>query len=152
MKTIAKNYDVIVIGGGPGGSTTAAYLGKMGYNVLLIEKMSFPRFHIGESLTGMAAEVLSDFNLEQKMVENNFPVKGGVKVLGKDAKSEFFVSVLRETWQVKRSDFDKLLLDNAINHNVTVLKATVKDVIKEQERIIGAVSYTHLTLPTTSRV
>lgn len=140
MKTNKNAFDVIVIGGGPGGSTTAAYLGKMGYDVLLIEKMKFPRFHVGESLTGMAAEIIEDFNLESKMAENNFPVKGGVKVLGKGAKSEFFVSVLRETWQVTWASFDTVLLDNAINQGVTIQKRTVKEVLTDGDRVIG-VSY-----------
>jgi flavin-dependent dehydrogenase len=47
-------YDVIVIGGGPGGATLAAYLAQANVRVLIIEKETFPRYHIGESLTGMA--------------------------------------------------------------------------------------------------
>lgn len=137
MKRVKTNYDVLVIGGGPGGSTTAAYLGRMGYDVLLIEKSNFPRFHIGESLTGMAAEVIEDFALESQMSKHKFPVKGGVKVLGKGAKSEFFVSVLRPTWQVRRAEFDDVLLENAINHGVTRIKAQAKGVIKKGEQVIG---------------
>jgi flavin-dependent dehydrogenase len=44
------SYDALIIGGGPGGSTTATYLAKAGKRVLVLEKETFPRFHIGESL------------------------------------------------------------------------------------------------------
>lgn len=47
MKT---NYDVIVIGGGPGGSSIATLLQRKGWDVVLFEKAKFPRYHIGESL------------------------------------------------------------------------------------------------------
>jgi len=132
-----QTFDVVVIGGGPGGSVTAAYLGKQGYKILLIEKAKFPRFHIGESLTGMAAQILADFDLESKMKDYDFPVKGGVKVLGKEAKSEFFVSVLRKTWQVRRADFDTMLLENAAEHGVTIVQGMAKDVLKEGDRVVG---------------
>jgi len=47
---MSDRYDVIVIGGGPGGSTTATLLADTGRKVLLLERGHFPRFHIGESL------------------------------------------------------------------------------------------------------
>ncbi len=136
-----NNYDVIVIGGGPGGSTTAAYLGRMGYKIALIERESFPRYHVGESLTGMAAEIIEDFALEDQMEEFKFPIKGGVKVLGKEAKSEFFVAVLRQTWQVRRDEFDKMLLDNALKHHVHLIKGAVRDILFEGGKTTG-VNYT----------
>ena len=48
--TRASECDVLVIGGGPAGSTAAALLGERGYRVTLLEKAHHPRFHIGESL------------------------------------------------------------------------------------------------------
>ncbi len=49
MKT-KNNYDVIVIGGGPAGSSASALLSEQGHRVLLLEREKFPRYHIGESL------------------------------------------------------------------------------------------------------
>ena len=46
----AEKFDVIVMGGGPGGASTATFLAQKGYRVLLLERERFPRFHIGESL------------------------------------------------------------------------------------------------------
>ena len=128
---------MVVIGCGPGGSTLAAYLSRAGLSVLALEKARFPRYHIGESLTGMVADVLEDFDLEPEMERLQFPPKGGVKVLGRDAKSEFFVPVLRPTWQVRRDEFDQLLLDNAIRHGATHRYGAVQDVLKEGERLVG---------------
>lgn len=136
-KGTANHYDVIVIGGGPAGSTTATYLARKNYNVLILEKATFPRYHVGESLTGMATEIIEDFGLETEMEKHKFPVKGGVKVLGEGAKSEFFVSVLRSTWQVRRAEFDDILLDNALKHGAKRLHATVKQVLKEGDRVVG---------------
>ncbi len=132
-----ESFDVAVIGCGPGGSTLAAYLARAGLSVLTIEKKPFPRYHIGESLTGMVADVLEDFGLEPEMERRQFPLKGGVKVMGRDAKSEFFVPVVRPTWQVRRDEFDQILLDHAISLGVTHRYGTVQGVLWEGDQIVG---------------
>ena len=50
-------FDVAIVGCGPGGSSLATYLAQAGLSVIAIEKEAFPRYHIGESLTGMATNV-----------------------------------------------------------------------------------------------
>ena len=57
MTTQQHSYDVIVAGGGPGGSTTASFLRKLGRSVLVLEKERFPRFHLGESLLPCGGEI-----------------------------------------------------------------------------------------------
>ena len=132
-----ESFDVVVIGAGPGGTTVASYLIRAGLTVLLLEKQSFPRFHVGESLTGVAAEIIADFNLTDTVNSYDFPVKGGVKVIGKGAKNEFFVPVMRSTWQVRRAEFDRILLTHAKSQGVTYRQGHVKSVLKTGERVTG---------------
>lgn len=132
-----ETADVVVIGGGPGGACLSAYLAQAGVNVMTLEKETFPRYHIGESLTGMASSVLNDFGLGAEMDARQFPPKGGVKVIGQGAKSEFFVPVLQETWQVRRDEFDKILLDHAIALGTDHRYGTVKEVVREENKVVG---------------
>src|SRR5262245_22734662 len=139
----SADFDVVIIGCGPGGTTLAAYLARAGLSVLALEKEPFPRYHIGESLTGMAATVLQDFGLDAEMDRRQFPRKGGVKVIGREAKNEFFVPVLVPTWQVRRDEFDQLLLDNALQHGVTHRYGTVRDLLWDGERVVGVRYLSH---------
>lgn len=135
--TSEECFDVVVIGCGVSGSTLAAYLAKADISVLVIEKESFPRYHVGESLTGMVGTILAELGLEAEMSERQFVPKGGVKVLGRDAKSEFFVPVLRPTWQVRREEFDHMLLNKAIELGTEHRYGTVKEVLTEGDRVVG---------------
>src|SRR5213082_236259 len=76
--------DVLIIGGGPGGATAAMLLIREGIKPIVLEQETFPRFHIGESMTGEAAQLLRRLGLEEKMLSANYPVKHGVKVYGAD--------------------------------------------------------------------
>ena len=64
--------DVVVIGGGPGGSTVATLLAQQGVQVELFERETFPRFHIGESLIPETYWVLKRLNMLEKMRESRF--------------------------------------------------------------------------------
>ena len=77
--------DVLIIGGGPGGSAAAMFLLRQGINPVILEQEEFPRFHIGESLTGEAAQVLRRLGLAEKMDAMANPIKHGVKVYGTNA-------------------------------------------------------------------
>ena len=72
--------DVLIIGGGPGGAAAAMFLLREGIVPLILEQEEFPRFHIGESLTGEAAQVLRRLGLKEKMEQMENPVKHGVAV------------------------------------------------------------------------
>lgn len=137
MATIREHYDVIVVGAGPAGSATAMLLAQQGRSVLLIEKDAFPRYHVGESLTGTAGDFIERHGLVEDMARLDFPPKPGVKVLGRDAKNEFFVPVLRPTWQVRRAEFDDLLLKRAIDAGADYHQAAAKSVRVEGERVVG---------------
>ena len=84
-----ETVDVAIIGAGPAGSCLATFLAREGRDVLMIEKANFPRFHVGESLTGVAGQVLESLGLNDQLDAKEFPLKGGVKVIGQGAKTEF---------------------------------------------------------------
>ena len=118
--------DVVVIGGGPGGSTTATMLARQGWQVLLLERERFPRDHIGESLLPASIPVLEELGVLPAVQEPGFLQKwGATMVWGTDQTpwSWYF----RETnqryphsYQVWRPQFDQLLLDNSRLHGVEV--------------------------------
>src|ERR671923_2403950 len=115
--------DVLIIGGGPGGSAMAMFLSREGIKPIILEREAFPRFHIGESMTGEAAQLLRRLGLEEKMSKADYPVKHGVKVYGSDGANTWFIPVCARTpdwklmpgstWQVRRSHFDRMMLEEA---------------------------------------
>lgn len=135
--------DVIVIGGGPAGSTVAGFLTKMGRRVLLLEKERFPRHHVGESMIASTIDILSEIGLEPKLEAAGFPVKsGGCFVWGESAEPwciRFDEIPGRPTsFQVKRDVFDTILLDHAADLGVDVRQqARVSEVLTENGRVTG---------------
>jgi len=107
--------DVVVIGGGPAGSTTATLLAQQGYKVELFERERFPRFHIGESLIPETYWVLKRLDMLPKMRASRFVKKYSVQFVSQKGKlSEPFYFMehkpheCSQTWQVLRSEFDQL--------------------------------------------
>ena len=141
-----KQYDVIVIGGGPSGSTSAILLAQKGLNVLLLEKESFPREHVGESLIPTSYILLNKLGLidDLKKIATRKP---GVTFESYDGKSKSlwcFKSVLKDdsylAFHVIRSAFDKLLLDKAKKEGAHVHEeCMVKDVILDRPDKIAEV-------------
>lgn len=137
--------DVIVIGGGPSGSATATLLAQKGYAVTLVERDRFPRFHIGESLIPHTYFVLQRLGLLETMKASHFTKKYSVQFVSEHGRlSEPFhfdqhdPHESSQTWQVRRSEFDHLLLENARKHEVTVFEETrVLDVLFEGTKAVG---------------
>lgn len=140
-----SNPDVIVIGGGPAGSTTSTLLAKKGHKVVLFERDHFPRFHIGESLIPQTYWVLERLGMLPKMKGSHFIKKYSVQFVNQHGKlSEPFYFVdhkpheSSQTWQVKREEFDKIMLDNARENGVEVHEGVrVLEVLFEGPRAVG---------------
>jgi flavin-dependent dehydrogenase len=139
------DYDVITIGGGPGGAAAATLLAQRGYKVLLLERSRTPRFKIGESLMPATYETLERMGVLPQLKASHFPKKYSVQFFNRTGKgsSPFYFyetdpSESSQTWQVLRSEFDALLLDNARDQGVEVRRgALVKDILFEGDRAVG---------------
>ncbi len=137
--------DVIVIGGGPAGSTVSTLMAQQGLQVQLFERERFPRFHIGESLIPETYWVLKRLNMLPKMQKSHFVKKYSVQFVnsaGKESAPFYFWDnkphECSQTWQVVRSEFDQMMLDNAREHGVQVCEGVrVHDVIFEADRAVG---------------
>jgi len=129
--TASRLWDVIVVGSGPAGSASAALLAAEGFDVLVLEKEEFPRFHIGESLLPAGLTVLEDLGIEPD--DDVFMFKQGAQFLRESTglvSSFDFADALegppRHAWHVDRASFDTMLRDRAsargalVRHGVTV--------------------------------
>jgi flavin-dependent dehydrogenase len=133
------SYDCIVIGGGPAGSTAATLLADAGRKTLVVERTRFPRFHIGESLMPETYWVFKRLGMLEKLKASNFVRKHSVQFVtasGKESQPFYFEDMnpheCSVTWQVLRSEFDRMMLDNAAEHGAEVWQdSNVSDVILE---------------------
>ncbi len=140
-----ESADVIVIGGGPSGTTAATLLAQRGLRVVLLERDHFPRFHIGESLIPQTYGVLERLNMLPKMKSSHFIKKYSVQFVSERGRlsEPFYFCDHRphessQTWQVRRSEFDLLMLNNAREHGVEVHEgARVLDVLFEGDQAVG---------------
>ena len=140
-----SEYDVIVIGGGPAGSTASTLIAQRGYRVVLFERERFPRFHIGESLIPETYWVLKRLNMLPKMQRSHFIKKYSVQFVNASGKlsAPFYFwdnkpHECSQTWQVVRSEFDKMMLDNAREHGVDAQEGVhVLEVLFDGDRAVG---------------
>ncbi len=137
--------DVVVIGGGPAGSTVSTLIAQHGRQVKLFERERFPRFHIGESLIPETYWLLRRLKMLDKMNASHFVKKYSVQFVSARGKVSapfyFFDNKPHEcsqTWQVVRSEFDLMMLRNAQEQGVEVHEGTrVVEVLFEEGRAVG---------------
>src|ERR1700722_17223694 len=141
-----NNYDALIIGAGPAGSAAAAILAEHGHRVLILEREKFPRYHIGESLLPFTFQPLQRLGLIDQMRGSAFVKKYSVQFVspsGRASQPFYFYDrydreTVAQTWQVLRSEFDQMLLDNARSKGAMVKEETiVKELIKEGGRVVG---------------
>jgi len=140
-----NNYDVIVIGGGPAGSSIASILAREGCKVVLFEKEKFPRHHIGESLMTDTYWTFQRMGFLEKLKASPFTQKYSVQFANQAGREShpfyFFEAVHNEsavTWQVNRALFDKMLIEHAAEQGATVHQGvTVKQVLFEGDKATG---------------
>jgi flavin-dependent dehydrogenase len=140
-----ETADVVVIGGGPGGSTTATLLAQAGLKVTLFERERFPRFHIGESLIPETYWVLKRTGMLPKLQASPFVKKYSVQFVnaeGKESAPFYFWDnkphECSQTWQVIRSEFDQMLLEHAREQGARAFEGVhVTDVLFEGDRAVG---------------
>jgi flavin-dependent dehydrogenase len=137
--------DVVVIGGGPAGSTVSTLLAQHGCRVQLYERERFPRFHIGESLIPETYWVFRRLKMLDKMKARPFVKKHSVQFINAAGKlsAPFYFEDNKpgecsQTWQVIRSEFDTMMLDNAREQGVEVHQpARVLEVLFDGDRACG---------------
>jgi flavin-dependent dehydrogenase len=139
------SFDTVIIGAGPAGSAAAALLAEQGFRVRVLEREKFPRYHIGESLLPFTCHPLKRLGLLERMRKSEFVRKHSVQFVSPSGRASqpFYFSTryepeVAQTWQVLRSEFDLMLMENARAKGATVLEeTTVRELIQEDGRIVG---------------
>src|SRR5688500_16372139 len=133
---VPSRCDVVVIGGGPGGSTAATLLGQSGYDVVLLEKAKHPRYNVGESLIPHFWKYCELTGADEQVEADGFIAKAGGTVVwdGVIRQMRFRdFGYARPALHVERDRFDKILLDYAraqgasVFEEVAVTGATLAD-------------------------
>ena len=137
--------DVVVVGGGPAGATTAALIAEAGYKVVVFEREVIPRFHVGESLIPATYWTLQRLGLVEKLKASGFPKKFSVQFVTESGKetSPFYFDEFKphessQTWQVWRDDFDQMLIECAEQRGAEVVcEAQVTEVVFDEDQVTG---------------
>jgi len=144
-----EQFDVVIMGGGPGGSSAAAILAPAGLKVLVLERERFPRFHIGESLLPGIWDLWERIGAIPAIEAANFPPKQGIMFGMFNAKedvalltAEYPKYFLRNyAFHVERSKLDQILLDNAQSRGAEVRQEwTAKEVLFDGDRAVGVMA------------
>ena len=145
---MSTHCDVAVIGGGPAGASTAIYLREHGYHTVVLEKLRFPRFHIGESLLPANLGLFDELGIHEEVKTRGYPTKFGAEFVsqcGDHVRKFYFREALLPSgptaYQVLRSDFDHILLNRARAVGADVREdSAVTDVSPVDDRLLTVFS------------
>lgn len=143
MSDVGKEIDVLVMGAGPAGAIAAALLVQKGYRVLVLEKETFPRFSIGESLLPNCMSFIEQAGMLEAVQAGDFQFKNGAAFLRGEQYTAFDFSDKTTpgwgtTFQVQRAKFDKILADEAARFGAEIRyrhEITAVDVSGEKPRV-----------------
>ena len=153
-----QTVDVVVIGAGPAGSVSASGLIQQGRSVVVLEKLQFPRFLIGESLLPRSNEIMQKCGLFSAVEKAGFLKKGGAVFFLGDQREQFnFAETSTQGWdfayQTPRADFDKILADATADMGVDIryqhavrdvqfdgegVTVTCTDLVQDEEQLFRA--------------
>lgn len=151
-----RNYDLVIIGGGPAGATLGTLVAQSGHSVLILEKEEFPRYKVGESLLPATVRDLADMlGLDRADLQSKFITKRGATFSwgtrpddlwnlnfgGPRSEDPVLQPEVPSAFNVSRDKFDKILLDNAIKNGVTVLHGCSAQKYIEVDGTVTGVSY-----------
>ena len=145
MSRESARYDCVVVGGGPAGATAATVLAQHGRRVAVVEREPFPRYHIGESLMPYTWFTFERLGVLDWFEQAACPKKHSVQFVsttGKVSQPFYFFETIKHpcatTWQVRRSDFDRMMLDNARTHGADVHQGVaIREALMDGARIVG---------------
>ncbi len=137
--------EALIVGCGPAGSSAGAILAQHGHKVIVLEKEKFPRYHIGESLLPFTNQQLVRLGLHDKMKNSNFVKKYSVQFVSQNGRASLpfyfytrYEMDIAQTWQVLRSEFDQMLMENTREKGADVREQiTVREFIREDGKVKG---------------
>ncbi len=145
MNTIPETCDVLVIGGGPGGSSAATHLALAGIDVVLLERAVFPRNQVGESLIPHIWKFTDLLGVSDKIQQQGFIAKaGGITVWNDNIHQIKFsdFGYTRPGLHVERDIFDDILLKHAQSSGAKVFNEVVVKKVKRLDQLWPTVVYT----------